>query len=101
MKYPLAYKLAIDLVKHIVRNQANVEKGMRYNEYQTIEHYAFSVVDCIFEECVEEAQQLLHRVKMRVQILTEMNYLKISQSTLMCNTIERINTELLSYDKAA
>lgn len=101
MENPLAYKLAIDLVKHIIKYQNNVDKGMRYNEYQTVERFAFSVVDCISEDNINEALKLLHRVKMRLQILTEMNYIAINQATLMCTTAERVRTELLSQGKAA
>lgn len=101
MENPLAYKLAIDLVKHIIKYQNNVDKGMRYNEYQTVERFAFSVVDCISEDNINEALKLLHRVKMRLQILTEMNYIAINQATLMCTTAERVKTELLSQGKAA
>lgn len=101
MENPLAYKLAIDLGKHIIKYQNNVDKGMRYNEYQTVERFAFSVVDCISEDNINEALKLLHRVKMRLQILTEMNYIAINQATLMCTTAERVRTELLSQGKAA
>lgn len=101
MENPLAYKLSIDLVKHIVKYQNNVDKGMRYNEYQTIEHFAFGVVDCISEDNIDEALKLLRRVKMRLQILSEMNYIAINQATLMCTTAERVKTELLSQGKAA
>lgn len=101
MKNLLAYKLSIDLVKQIIKYQNNVDKGMRYNEYQTLEHFAFSVVDCISEDNIEEALKLLHRVKIRLQILAEMNYIAINQATLMCNTAKRIKTELLSQGKAA
>lgn len=101
MENPLAYKLAIDLVKHIIKYQNNVDKGMRYNEYQTVERFAFSVVDCISEDNINEALKLLHRVKMRLQILTEMNYIAINQATLMCTTAKRVKTELLSQGKAA
>lgn len=96
----LAYKLAIDLVKSIIKYQDNVQKSLRYNEYEKIVSYSFELVDSIYEES-ENSLTLLHRIKQRIQILTELQFIKIKYATMLINLIDKIKDELSSYDKTA
>lgn len=100
MKSQSAYKLAIDLVKNFIKYQNNIQKALRYREYSDIISYCFELIDNIQEDS-SEAFINLRRIKTRVQVLTEMEYIKIKFATLQINIISQIEEDLLSHGKTA
>ena len=97
MKSQLAYKLSIDIVKNLTKNQDNIKRDIRYGEYSKLLSLSYEFVDAISEDSSQRFI-ILGRIKNRLQILTEMKFIKISFSTIIVKIINKIKTELLSHD---
>lgn len=65
MEEKLAYKMSVDLVKQLIKYQNNVEKFLRYNEYEKIISYSFNLVDAVYED-TDNKINLLHKIKQRI-----------------------------------
>jgi hypothetical protein len=50
MKSQLAYKLSIDIVKNLTKNQDNIKRDIRYGEYSKLLSLSYELVDAISED---------------------------------------------------